>query len=172
MRNTVSSARGPTIGEITSPLRIARQPSSMISTWRSTGSSATDASSAALIAPTLVPQTIVGLSPRSASTGNSTESAPISYAPRTPPPGRTTATRPPRALLLASLGATQQDFPDGAPRAMALSMKFRADSRPPGRVARATALGGRNRAGSAAGPAGSLRDMVLLTQPPRTAAAV
>ena len=44
---------------------------------------------AALIPPTLVPQTISTRSPRASSAGISTDSAPASYAPRAPPPGRT-----------------------------------------------------------------------------------
>src|SRR3954466_16425121 len=47
---------------------------------------------AALNAPTLVPTTIVGRSPRSSSTGSRTDRTPISYAPRAPPPERTSAT--------------------------------------------------------------------------------
>src|SRR3954465_4471040 len=50
------------------------------------------ATNAALKAPTLVPTTIDGLSPRRSSSGMSTDRTPTSYAPRAPPPDMTRAT--------------------------------------------------------------------------------
>ena len=69
-----------------------------------------DARAAALIAPTLVPTRIEGRSPRASSSGSSTASTPTSYAPRAPPPERTSAVRP-----LALIGRDSSGW-SGGPR--------------------------------------------------------
>ena len=68
----------PTIGLITSPLLSSPQRHTAASTRSSTLRSASDASSAALIAPTLVPQNTDTRSPRASSAGSSSLIAPIS----------------------------------------------------------------------------------------------
>ena len=55
-RRSWRTAPGPTIGAITSPLRIARQRATWPSACSAALRCASDASVAALIAPTLVPQ--------------------------------------------------------------------------------------------------------------------
>ena len=68
----------PITGEITLPLRTERQWSRKVCACSPAGLAATAATTAALIEPTLVPQTISTRSPRASSAGSSTDSAPAS----------------------------------------------------------------------------------------------
>ena len=77
-RMSVTGRPSPTIGRITSPLLRSPQRSSAASTRSDALRSASDASSAALIAPTLVPQNTDTRSPRDSSAGSSSLIAPIS----------------------------------------------------------------------------------------------
>jgi hypothetical protein len=77
-RISVTGSPRPTIGRITSPLLRSPQRSSAVVTRSEALMPASDASSAALIAPTLVPQNTDTRSPRASSAGSSTLIAPIS----------------------------------------------------------------------------------------------
>src|SRR5450755_2422735 len=76
----------------TSPQRIDRQTASARSMSSVAGRWALAAKNAALSAPALEPMTIRGRQPPASSAGTSAASAPASYAPRAPPPARTSAT--------------------------------------------------------------------------------
>ena len=77
-RSNPTAVPRPITGEITLDLRTARQCDRNASACRAGGWAATAATTAALIPPTLVPQTIPTRSPRAASAGMSTDSAPAS----------------------------------------------------------------------------------------------
>jgi hypothetical protein len=77
-RSALMASPGPTIGRSTSPPHTDRQRSDAISAISASGRSASDPTSAALIAPTLVPQTIDTRSARRSSAGSRIDSAPAS----------------------------------------------------------------------------------------------